>query len=131
MINAVVTLMSFTAPDLFLQMLAEREQVDPLAAAFAPVFGAALAALTVVLISALRNGSVEALRPVLQAYLVGDILTIPAALGLARATGGWTPALIGIVAATVVFAAVRVYALWRRMDWLATLHPPAAPARRR
>jgi hypothetical protein len=93
--------------------------------------GGMLIAVSVILIQALRVGSIEAIRPVIQGYLVGDVLFLYGLVMLAQAAGMWTIMSIVIAAVTVLLALVRIYALWFRLDLLAHLHPAAGKSGKR
>jgi hypothetical protein len=92
--------------------------------------GGMLIAVSVILIQALRVGSIEAIRPVMQGYLVGDVLFLYGLVTLARAAGAWTIMSIVIAVITVLLALVRIYALRFRLDLLAHLHPAAGRSRK-
>ena len=109
-------------PARFIAMFAA-EPAGAIAEAFIRWYGVTLIVIVYVLFRALRNGSLEALRPVLQGLLIGDVLHLAVTWMLADAVGGWNQAIIATVITTVFFGGARIYALWARPDLLAALHP--------
>jgi hypothetical protein len=129
-INIAAGILSLLLPARFLNLFGPAEG-SAIELALIQVVGGLLIAVSVILIQALRVGSIEAIRPVIQGYLVGDVLFLYGLFTLAQAAGTWTIMSIVIAVLTVVLALVRIYALWFRLDLLAHLHPAAGKSGKR
>lgn len=131
-LNTLIALGALLLPDRFIALFTGQPS-DPIAAAFVRWYGVLLLALIYVLLKALRNGSIEALKPVVQAHLMVDVLLLAAIWMLADAVNRWSSASIVLAAISLFFAIIQIYALWWRLDLLANLHPASwsRPKRRK
>lgn len=99
-------------PAAFLRQLV----LEPLPVAgveFARWYAVVLVVLSLVLLAALRSGEDRFLRPVIGAYLLGDLLQIGVCLRFALAVGALTTAVHAALWSSVFYALVRVYYLAR------------------
>lgn len=126
-LNSLAALIALFAPGWLILVLAGAPG-EALTQAFVQLYAMLLIPLIYVMVRALRNGSLEALKPAIQAYLIGDVLHLGGAALIGSAAGQWTPGLIGLAVLTALAALVRIYALVRP-DLVAALHPAAAKSR--
>lgn len=111
--NLVSAGFAMLAPAQFLAQFS-RDPLPLAAVEFGRWYGLLLVVLSLVLLSALREGTDRFLRPVIVAYLVGDALQVTVAIRLGIVVG-WTFAVHAAVWTSVFYALVRIYYL-RRAD---------------
>ena len=121
-LNAVAALMCLIMPERFLAMFTP-EPAGAIAEALVRWYGILLVVLTIIMVRALRNGSIDMLKPVMQAVLIGDVLHLAGLWMLVEAVGQWTTGSIITAVISVALALVRTAALYWRIDLLANLHP--------
>jgi hypothetical protein len=126
-LNSLAALVALFSPGWLILVLSGMTG-EALTRAFVQLYAMLLIPLIYVMLRALRNGSLEALKPVLQAYLIGDVLHLGGAALIGNAAEQWTPGLILLAVLTALAGAVRVYALVRP-ELVAALHPAAAKSR--
>src|SRR5687768_9399440 len=112
-LNAAAALICLIMPQRFIAIFTP-EPAGAIAEAFVRWYGVLLIALTIIMVRALRNGSIDVLRPVMQAILIGDVLHLAALWMLIDAVGQWTVGSIVTAVLSVLLAAARVIALYWR-----------------
>lgn len=125
---ALLALASLIVPGWLIQFMTGAPG-DELSRALLRFYGASTLPLVYVMWRALQNGSHEALKPVVQAYLIADVLHLAAIGLLGGAVGRWTGGLIVLLAVTIFYLGLRIYALVRPDVWT-HLHPAAASRKR-
>ena len=100
---------AMVAPAAFLAQFSA-DPVPAGAVEFGRWYAVLLIVLSLVLLAALREGSDRFLRPVIGAYLFGDVLQIAVAARLGSAVG-WTFAVHAAIWTSVFYALARVYYL--------------------
>lgn len=92
-------------------------QVDPPLVEVGRWFAALTLVITYIMGRALLTRNEQALRFVLEGYLLGDFIYLIVALQFVNAIGGvWTPGMIFALGITVVLAVIRVLYLTRRVE---------------
>lgn len=121
-LNSISALVCLLLPGRFIGMFTA-EPAGAIAEAFIRWYGVLLIVITYIMFRALRNGSYEVLKPVVQGYLIGDVLHLGVTWMLVDAAGSWSLGAWGSIILTVLLGAVRVYALLVRPDLMSQVHP--------
>lgn len=101
-------------PALFLKQFTS-DTVPTLAIEMTRWYGVLLVVLLYLLIQGLRLRG-PALKLVLQALLIGDVLQIGAMFITAKALGGWSTVLVMAVGLSVFYVIVRAICLWKPVE---------------
>lgn len=110
-VNIANIVMSFFAPASLLAQFAP-EPYPPLAMEMTRWFAVLLFVITYIMWRALRSDNAQALRWVIEGYLMGDILYLVALVSLATTVGAWTFGGGVAVVFTLVFGGARIAYLW-------------------
>ena len=108
--NLVSAIFGLLFPAAFLGQFAS-EPLPVAAVEFGRWYAVLLVVLSLILLAALRGGSDRFLRPVLGAYLLGDVLQIGVAIRLGLAAGAFVLAVHAAIWTSVLYAGARIYYL--------------------
>lgn len=110
-VNIANIIANLVAPSALLDQFAPQPH-PPLALEMVRWFGVLLFVITYIMWHALRSDNAQALRWVIEGYLIGDILYLAVLASLANAVGVWTAGGIIAVAVTLIFGGARIGYLW-------------------
>jgi len=108
--NLVSAVFALLFPSAFLGQFTS-EPLPVAAVEFGRWYAVLLVVLSLVLWTALRDGTDRFLRPVIAAYLLGDALQIAVAIRLGLAAGALTFAVHAAIWTSVLYACARIYYL--------------------